>query len=293
MSDFKVIGKRTRKIGTRARMTGEAKYADDLSFPNQLDAVIVRTPHAHANIVEIDVTDALAIEGVVAIITGHDLFRTFGILGWTRDEPPLAVEKVTYQGEGVAAVCAEDLRTAEKAARLVKVEYDLLPPVLDAATACDEGTPIVRPGNRKGNLTKNVKLSFGEVQKGLDESDAVVAGKFYFENTNHVAIEPHAIIAYHDPEGLLTVWSSTQTPHYLQREMADVLLIPQSRIRIIVPAIGGGFGGKSEPVPHEFVAAKLSMITGPSREDQPDPGGGVLHPPGAATPSTWTSRWAA
>ncbi|MHC4470003.1 MAG: xanthine dehydrogenase family protein molybdopterin-binding subunit [Planctomycetota bacterium] len=259
---FLVVGRRVRKVGSRARTTGEAKYTDDLRFPDELVAKVLRSPHAHARILDVDLGPALAMPGVHAAIGGRDLPRTFGILGWTRDEPSLAVDKATYRGEGVAAVCAEDLRTAEAALEAIVVSYEPLAPILGIEDALTEGAEAIRTGAKKGNLSKNVKLSFGDVEKGFAEADAIAEGEFLFENTNHVAIEPHAVIARFDKDGLLTLWSSTQVPHYLQRELADVLEVPQSRIRVIVPPVGAGFGGKSEPMAHEFVAAKLSMMTG-------------------------------
>ncbi len=265
--DFAVIGGRNRRVDAIAKATGRAVYTDDIALPGMLHGKILRSPHPHARIVSIDASRALALPGVHAVVTGRDMPTKYGIIPWTRDEEPLAVDRVRYIGDAVAAVAAVDEDTAIRALELIDVEYDVLPAILDPEQALTppEGTPPIhepkKPGHN-GNITKIVRLEFGEVDRELEESDVVVEGEYFFEGTTHAPIEPHCAIGYYDPSGKLTVWSSTQVPHYLHRELARVLDLDVARVRVVQPTVGGGFGGKSEPFDLEFCVALLSMRTG-------------------------------
>ena len=259
----RTVGKRHRKVDGYAKATGRAKYTADLSRPGMLHAKILRSPHARAKIESIDTSPAEILDGVHGVVTGKDLPEPYGIIVWTRDEHPLCVDEVSYVGDGVAAVAAESVELAELACRRIKVDYEPLEPVLSFEDAMARPEDQVRPGKKHGNVTKRTTLSFGDVEGGLQEADVRVEGEYYFENTNHVAIEPHAAMAEYDASaGVLTLWSCTQVPHYLHRDLSRVLGLEQSRIRVIQPAIGAGFGGKSEPFDLEFVVAKLAMTTG-------------------------------
>ncbi len=243
------------------RVTGQVRYTDDVHRPGMLWGRLVRCPHPHARIVSIDASRALALKGVVGFITGKDMPERFGIIPWTPDEYPLALEKARLVGDAVAAIAAVDERTAHAAADLVDVRYEILPAATDLQTAIEK--PEVGLG-RKGddNVSKEVTLEFGDVDRELDESYLVVEGDYYYEGSAHAPIETHCAIGEVDKNGLLTVWSTTQVPHYLHRELSRVLRISPARIRVIQPPIGGAFGGKSEPFSLEFCAAKLAMITG-------------------------------
>lgn len=265
--DFAVIGGRNRRVDAIAKATGRAIYTDDIALPGMLHGKILRSPHPHASIVSIDASRALALPGVHAVVTGRDMPTKYGIIPWTRDEEPLAVDRVRYIGDAVAAVAAVDEDTAIRALELIDVEYEVLPAILDpeqALTPPEGAVPIHEPKKpgHNGNITKIVHLEFGEVDRELEESDVVVEGEYFFEGTTHAPIEPHCAIGYYDPSGKLTVWSATQVPHYLQRELARVLDLDVARVRVIQPAVGGGFGGKSEPFDLEFCVALLSMRTG-------------------------------
>jgi 4-hydroxybenzoyl-CoA reductase alpha subunit len=165
----------------------------------------------------------------------------------------------------VAAVAAIDEDTAIRALGLIRVEYEPLPAVFDPEAALRPDAPQIhaaeKPG-RNGNVTKHVHLEFGDVDAALASSDVVIDGDYYFEGTTHTAIEPHCAIGWHDPSGRLTVWSATQVPHYLQRELARVLDLDVANVRVVQPAVGGAFGGKSEPFDLEFCVARLSMKAG-------------------------------
>ena len=260
-----VIGSRLRKIEGAAKATGRAIYADDISLPRMLHAKILRSPHAHARIVAVDTAAADAMPGVLATMVGADLPTRYGIIPWTPDEQALAADKARYVGDGVAAVAAIDEDTANEALKKIRVTYDVLTPLLTPEDALASDLVIHDYDERqreRGNVSKHVDLSFGEVDLALAASDVVVTGEYFFEGTTHAPIEPHCAVAQYDAQGVLTLWSSTQVPHYLHRELARVLELPQSRIRVIQPVLGGAFGGKSEPFDLEFVVSLLSMRTG-------------------------------
>jgi len=263
--EFQVIGRRLRRTDGLAKSTGTAVYTDDIALPGMLHGKILRSPHPHAKILSIDVSAALALEGVHAVVTGSDMPETFGIIPWARDEYPLCLDKVRYVGDGVAAVAAVDEETACEALDLIDVEYEVLPHFLDPEEAlAHPETPIhdpKKPGEN-GNISKHVRLEFSYVDALMAQSDVIVEGEYYFEGTTHTAIEPHCAIGYFAPAGKLTVWSTTQVPHYLHRELARVLDLDVAKVRVIQPPIGGAFGGKSEPFDLEFCVAKLAMITG-------------------------------
>lgn len=260
-----LVGARGRRRDLVARVRGERPFCDDLTLPRMLSAKLVRCPHPHARIVGVDASRALALPGVVAVLTGRELPGSFGILPWTPDEHALAIDVARFVGDAVAAVAATDERTAWEASRLVEVEYEVLPAAttLDAAIASPElGLGGKGKAGAKSNVSKEVELAFGDVDGALSRADVVVRGDYFFEGSAHAPIETHVTLAQVDGTGLLTVWSSTQVPHYLHRELSRVLGLSPARIRVVQPPVGGAFGGKSEPFGHELVVAKLALMTG-------------------------------
>ncbi len=257
-----VIGRRLRKLDGLKKATGEALYTDDLQLPRMLHCKILRSPHAHARIKRIDFTRCLAHEGVVAVLQGDELPTRYGIIPWTQDEQALATDKVRFIGDEVAAVAAVDELTAYDALALIDVEWELLPALVEPEAALAPGAPKIHEGNKHGNVSKHVALAFGDVDAALKASAAVSEEEFFYAGSTHAAIEPHCAIGHYDAQGNLTVWSSTQIPHYVHRELARVLQLPEASIRVIQPFIGGAFGGKSDPFALEFIVAKLSMKTG-------------------------------
>ncbi|MFT7669290.1 MAG: 4-hydroxybenzoyl-CoA reductase subunit alpha [Planctomycetota bacterium] len=266
--DFAVVGKPHRKIDGLSKATGSAQYTDDIQLAGMLHAKTLRSPHAHANIISIDVSKALELEGVHAIITGSDMPIKYGVIPWTPDENALADGKVRFIGDEVAAVAAIDEDTANAAVKLIEVEYEVLHAFLDPNEALARTEPAIhdqkpmKDGSSRGNVSKHVALEFGDVDAAIDGADVIVEGEFSFHGTTHTAIEPHCAVATYSADELLTVWSSTQITHYVQRALARVLEVPESKVRVIQPCLGGAFGGKSDPFSLEFCVAKLAMITG-------------------------------
>jgi 4-hydroxybenzoyl-CoA reductase subunit alpha len=186
----------------------------------------------------------------------------YGVIPWTRDEHALAPEKARYVGDAIAAVAAVDEETAQRALQAINVFYEVLEPLCDPREALANPENQVNEFSKKGNISKRVKLEFGNVDEQLAAGHLVVEGHYEFHGTTHTPIEPHCALAHYDHKGLLTVWSATQVPHYLHRELARGLDLSTREIRVIQPPLGGAFGGKSEPFDLEFVVAKLAMITG-------------------------------
>ncbi len=261
--DFQVVGRPLRKVDGIAKATGQAVYADDIVLPGMLHAKTLRSPHAHARIVSIDASRALALPGVHAVITGKDMPISYGVIPWTPDENALAVERVRFIGDEVAAVAAVDEDTANAALKLIEVEYEPLKAFLDPFEALSTPEPRIHPDSKgPGNVSKHVDLSFGDVDGAFAGADLVVEEDYSFHGTTHTPIEPHCAVAQVSADGILTLWSSTQITHYVHRELARVLEWPVQKIRVIQPCLGGAFGGKSDPFSLEFCVSKLSALTG-------------------------------
>jgi 4-hydroxybenzoyl-CoA reductase subunit alpha len=260
--DFKVIGKPFRKVDARAKCVGQTKFADDIVLPRMLFCKILRSHVAHALIKSIDISKALTLPGVFAVVTGKDFPIPYGILPVSQDEHALCVDKVRFIGDPVAAVAAIDEDVAFDAMNLIEVEYEPLNTIstIEEAVLIDE--PRIHEYGDSGNVHKKVSLEFGNLEEGFAEADLVREDVFFYEGNTHLPMEQHAAVAHFDSDGKITLWSSTQTPHYVHRALAKVLGLPASHIRVIATPNGGGFGGKSDPFNHEVVVCKLSMITG-------------------------------
>ena len=260
--EFSRVGKRARKVDSMAVATGQAMYTDDIQLPRMLHGKFLRSPHAHARIRSIDTSRAEALPGVHAVVTGSELPVAYGVIPWTEDETALAVDKVRFVGDEVAAVAAIDEDTASAAVRLIDVDYEVLEPYFDPQDALVHHEPAIHEGNRKGNISKHVLLEFGGVDEAMAASEVLIEDDYAFHGTAHAPIEPHCAIARWSGDGVLTLWSSTQIPHYVHRLLASVLGLPAHRIRVIQPYLGGAFGGKSDPFSHEFCAALLAKKAG-------------------------------
>jgi 4-hydroxybenzoyl-CoA reductase subunit alpha len=260
MSHFSIIGKPTAMIDAAEKTTGGGKYTDDLTVRGMLIGKILHSQYPHARIKRIDAKRAEALEGVAAVVVGKDAPNPYGILPVGHDEHALALDKVRYVGDNVACVVAISEAIAEKAMELIDVEYELLPAYFDPEESMKAETNLIHD-NKPRNLEKDYHHAFGDPAKGFAEADHVAEARFIANEVTHAAMEPHSTLASFelDPHtgnlGRLTVWSSTQVPYYLQHKLSLVLEMPMSQIRVIKPLVGGGFGGKSEVIPLEIIAA--------------------------------------
>ena len=260
MSDFSIIGKPTAMIDAAGKTTGAGKYTDDLSLPGMLIGKILHSPYPHARIKSINTSRAEKCEGVVSVAVGKDAPNPYGILPVGHDEYPLALDKVRYVGDNVACVVAVSEAIAEKALELIDVEYEVLPAYFDPEESMKAQTDLIHD-SKPGNLEKDYHHVFGDPDQGFAEADQVAEARFIANEVTHAAMEPHSTLASFeiDPHtgkpGRLTVWSSTQVPYYLQHKLSLVLEMPMAQIRVIKPLVGGGFGGKSEVIPLEIIAA--------------------------------------
>ncbi|MEO6891441.1 MAG: molybdopterin cofactor-binding domain-containing protein [Ktedonobacteraceae bacterium] len=265
---YQVVGTPRPKVDAYGKVTGRALYADDMHLPRMLYGALLRSPHAHARVLSIDTRRALELPGVLAVLTGEDLPTKFGILPSSQDEYALAIDKVRYVGDPVAAVAALDPDTLEQALKLIEVEYEVLPALMSIDEALAHPEVKINDEARVGNIHKAVNYEFGAVEAGFAAADYVREDWFYYEGNNHAPLEAHACVARWEPNpsdpvgGKMTLWSSTQTPHYVHRELSKVLHIPASHVRVIAPNVGGGFGGKTDPFSHEICACELSRRTG-------------------------------
>ncbi|HZP64183.1 MAG TPA: molybdopterin cofactor-binding domain-containing protein [Terriglobales bacterium] len=257
---FSIIGKPIAMVDAAKKTTGAGKYADDLSVPGMLVGKILHSPYPHARIRKIDTSRAEKLEGVVAIATGPDAPNPYGILPVGHDEHALAIDKVRYVGDNVACVAAVDEATAEKALELIDVEYEVLPAYFDPEESMKAESNFIHD-NKPHNLEKDYHHVFGDPEKGFAEADHIAEARFIANEVTHAAMEPHCTLAAFDinPQtgnpDRLTVWSSTQVPYYLQHKLSLVLETPMAQTRVIKPLVGGGFGGKSEVIPLEIIAA--------------------------------------
>ena len=260
---LRLLGGRIPYVEGPLKVTGRAEYTDDIHRPGELVARFLRSPHPHARIVGIDVRAAAAMPGVHAVLTGEKYPTQFGVLPITHDETAIAVGKVRYIGDIVAAVAAQDELTAERAVAAIRVEYAPLPEYADPKVGVEPvPEPIHSRGLRGSNIQKEVVQHFGDVDAAFAAADVQVRVRGNFAGVTHAFTEPLVTIAESTPDGRLTVWSATQVPHYLHRALSEVLGIPMHRIRVIKPEVGGGFGGKSDPLPHEIACAALAIESG-------------------------------
>ncbi len=261
--EFTVIGRPLPKIDAWAKVVGETRYADDLVMARMAHGKLLRSIHPHALIKLIDTSRARALPGVYAVITGADLPRVkFGILPVSQDEEALCNERVRMVGDAVAAVAAQDEETAEAACRLIEVEYEPLPALMSIEESLGHPEVRIHEYGDGPNVHKNVALQFGDVEAAFARADLVREDVFFYEGNTHLPMEQHAAVAQWGADGKLTLWSSTQTPHYVHRLLAKILDVPPAHIRVIATPVGGGFGGKLDPFAHEIAACKLSQLTG-------------------------------
>jgi 4-hydroxybenzoyl-CoA reductase subunit alpha len=258
----KGAGQRIALVDGIEKVTGRAKYTADLFAPEALAGRIFRSPYAHAEIISIDISAALALPGVVAIITGDACDKAYGILPVAQNEFPMARDKVRYFGEPVAAVAAVDDATAAAALKLIRMEVRELPVYTDAASARAPDAVLLHD-NKKGNLEREVHNEFGDTEAGFAEADLVREESFECDEVTHAHMEPHAAMATYDVErNQLTLQSVSQVPYYVHLTLSRCLDLDTSRIRVIKPFVGGGFGARTETLNFEVICALLARAAG-------------------------------
>ncbi len=259
---FDTLGSRAPRLDAPAKATGQAIYADDLNMPGCLYGAILQSPLAHARILKIDTSRAKRMAGVKAVITAKDVGLTkYGVSPARYDETLFAHDKVRYVGDEIAAVAAVDLETALEALNRIVVEYEELPAIFTPEEAMADGAPQLHD-DYPGNVCAEVHQEFGDVAAGFKQCHIIHTHKFVNKRQDAAFIEPHSCLAHYDLSGHLTLYTSTQVPHYVQRTTAMVTGLPVGKVRVIKPYVGGGFGPKAEATPLEMSACFLSMKTG-------------------------------
>ena len=267
-----LVGARVKRREDAALLTGRGTYVDNMSLPGMVWLAIVRSPYAHARIKRVDVAAARAAEGVVAAFSGAELaddWKAALPCAWPVTEDmkngthlPLATDKARYQGDGVAVVVAETRALAQDAAELVEVDYELLPAAVDVEAAAQDGAPLVHD-----ELGTNVcyvwKLEAGEVDAAFASAAVTVKERYYHPRLIPTAIEPRSIVVQPNPAtGDVTMWSATQIPHILRLLAAATIGMPETKLRVVAPDVGGGFGSKLDVYAEELLALALARRLG-------------------------------
>ena len=267
----KALGESIRRKDAWDKVTGKAKYTDDLPTVGMLEARLLTSTYAHAAIVNIDLCAALAVDGVKTIVTGDNCPQLFGPL--TQDRPALARGVVRYAGEPVAMVIAQDKSAAEQAIRLIRVDYQPLPVVLTPTQALDDGAPLVHnngsykkmltdvypePGT---NVASRYRMRKGNTEEAFKRCTSIIRQHFYLPPSGHLAMEVRTARAEISADGDVLITTSSQAPYSVRKQLAETFLIESGKIRVIVPFVGGGFGGKA-PVMLEILAFLASRSVG-------------------------------
>jgi putative selenate reductase molybdopterin-binding subunit len=267
-SNRSIVGRNLPKVDGFKLVTGRPAFTDDVHIPGMLYGKILPSPHAHARIKRIDATKAKALPGVHAVLTYEDVPRvphTTAGQSWPEPSPYdtyLLDSKMRLVGDRVAAVAAESRAIAEEALRLIEVEYEVLPAILEIEQAMAEGAPVIHdePESKgihdaKHNLAGYILKEIGNVEDGFRESDLIVEREFRTQRQQHCPLEPHVTISWLDSDNRLVIRSSTQVPYHTRRQVAMILQLPVGRVHVIKPRIGGGFGGKQEMLLEDICGA--------------------------------------
>ena len=261
MASYNVINRRAPRLDAPAKATGRAQYVDDLTAQGMLHGAMLQSPIAHGKILKIDTSKAKKLPGVKAVVTHEDAgYIKYGVSPARYDEQMFCSDVVRYIGDEVAAVAAVDLDTAMEAVSLIEVEYEELPAVMSIEDAMKEGAPVIHE-KFPNNIGAEVHQEFGDVEAGFKESDLIRTDTFINKRQDAAYLEPNGVLAEIDLNGYLTLHSSTQVPHYIQRIVAMVLNMPVGKIRVIKPYVGGGFGPKAGTTAMELAACLLSVKT--------------------------------
>jgi CO/xanthine dehydrogenase Mo-binding subunit len=279
------IGKSVRRLDYETKVTGKAHYLADMTVPGMCHGKILRSPYPHARIKRIDASKALKVAGVMAVLTRDDILHDEGIEPFYgpvfKDQTIVATEKVRHVGDPVAAVAALTVDVAEEALALIEVDYEELPAVLDVREALNSKATLVHDSVKlpssgfadlaeikpvEGtNICTHFKLNRGDIEKGFAEADQVFEDTFTLPATQHSFLETHACIASIEPGGRITVWATTQNPFVVRTQLANIFKVPVSKVRVIVPYLGGGYGGKVYPKVEPITVALAQKAGRPVR----------------------------
>jgi CO/xanthine dehydrogenase Mo-binding subunit len=279
------IGKTVRRLDYETKVTGQARYLADMTVPGMCHGKILRSPYPHARIKRIDASKATKVAGVMAVITRDDILHDEGIEPFYgpvfKDQTIVATEKVRHVGDPVAAVAALTVDAVEKALTLIEVDYEELPAVLDVREALGSKATLVHDSVKlpssgfadlaeikpvEGtNICTHFKLNRGDIEKGFAEADHVFEDTFTLPATQHSFLETHACIASVEPGGRITVWATTQNPFVVRTQLANIFKVPVSKVRVIVPYLGGGYGGKVYPKVEPITVALAQKAGRPVR----------------------------
>lgn len=304
------IGQSVNRKEAWDKVTGRARYTDDLPEKNMLFARLLTSPHAHARILRIDTSKAEALKGVEAVITGTDCSLLFGVL--LRDRPALAMNKVRYAGEPVAMVVANDEATAQLAVRMIQVDYEPLSFITTPSQSLSLGAPLVH--DQAGayqkmvedvypeaytNVASRYRMKKGDAQAALTCCDIIVEQRFYLPPSDHLAMEVRTARAQISAEGTVTITTASQAPYAVRKQIAEAFNIPAGQIRVQVPFVGGGFGGKVPvfwrywPISQAYMsmAAPCALLYRGNRTWRPRPGASASRRiSGSAPPATGCCR---
>jgi putative selenate reductase molybdopterin-binding subunit len=274
--EMRVVGKPEKKVDATKLVQGKPAFTDDVDLRGMLYAKVLWSPVAHARIKQIDVSRALALEGVHAVLTYKDIPRVVYSTAGQSDPIPGPLDsfslddKVRFVGDRVAFVAAESEEIAERALEMINVEYEELPAIIDLRDAMKQDAPRIHDereyvnfagSDPSRNIAAKIEIEIGNVEEGFKQADQIFEAEYVVPKVQQASIEPHAVVTYWDEDDRLVIRTSTQVPFHARRILAPVLGLPPKRIRVIKPRIGGGFGGKQE-VLIEDVAAHLTIATG-------------------------------
>ncbi|MHC1770973.1 MAG: molybdopterin-dependent oxidoreductase [Flexilinea sp.] len=274
MEKMKVVGRPEIKVDAKKLAQGRPVFTDDFHLDGMLYGALLTSPHAHAIIRKIDTSKARALQGVHAVLTYQDIPRIKYASGGQSYPQPLPYDqvsldnKVRHVGDRVAVVAAETLEIAKNALDLIEVEYEILPAIIDPEAAMQDGAPVIHDEkdtegiyDAKHNIVHHIKAEVGNVERAFMEADNVFEGEYRTPKQQHVHLEPHVCITYFDEDDRLVIRTSTQVPFHIRRMIAPLINLPEKKIRVIKPRIGGGFGNKQEMI-LEDLCAHLTLKTG-------------------------------
>ena len=255
-----------------ALLTGQTRFTDEIRLPGMLHLALLRSPHAHAKVLSVDASAAREQPGVVAVFTGEDLAEEWVIgipSGWPVTEDikipdhwPLARGEVNHVGDGVAVVVATDRYRAQDALEFIEVDYEALPAVVDVEAALEDGAPLVHE-EFGTNECYTWPLGTGDIDEAFESADVVVKGRYIQQRLIPSAIEPRAVVATPEPaSGIVTVYSSTQVPHFVKDILSVICGVPDTKLRVVAPDVGGGFGAKLNVYAEEALALALARKLG-------------------------------